>query len=246
MDEAVVFSPVDAPTDATGTAAVRRRRRRHARKPILDGVAALGTVLTRAGYPSVVEAVAAHTVFLHPDTVAQTSGNAVFRLVRGPTAERGRIGTTADGRRVMCDDNTGPTLTFLWSAQRAKGPDVQYNHVWGDPRNLDTYTALWNLCATPAFLAKTTDGSNHPEVINLLRYRALDLFGHLPEGEKPPVRPTGFESLSWPEPPPPVPDLERVLRERLRDAPRSRPAASAREIGWLYCDGPDKTLADPG
>ena len=136
----------------------------------------------RAGYRSILEAVAAHTVFVHPDTVSQTGGKAVFPLVRNPE-RRGELGAISDGRQVMFDDNTGPTLIFLWAAQRNKGPDVQYNHVWGDPRNLDTYTALWNLCATPAFLAKTTDGSNHPQVVNLLRYRALDLYGYLPEEE---------------------------------------------------------------
>jgi hypothetical protein len=41
---------------------------------------------------------------------------------------------------------------------------VQTNHVWGDPKNPETYAALWNLCITPAFLAKCTDGRHHPEV----------------------------------------------------------------------------------
>jgi hypothetical protein len=137
---------------------------------------------------------------------------------------------------VLFDDNQDPTLAFLWSAQRSNGPDVQYNHVWGDPRNVATYTALWNMCATPAFLAKTTDGSNHPEVVNLLRYRALDIFGHLPRAEAAPERPEGYENLEWPEPPEPVANLEDLLRRRLSEAPRSRPAISARELGWLFSD----------
>src|SRR5262245_27146245 len=58
---------------------------------------------------------------------------------------------------------------------RGPGPDVQYNHVWNDSANPDAYTALWNVCATPAFLAKTTDGSNHPDVVAALRYRAWEL-----------------------------------------------------------------------
>ena len=179
---------------------------------------------------------AAHTVFVHPDTVSQTAGKAVFPLVRNPE-RRGELGALSDGRQVMFDDNTGPTLTFLWAAQRNKGPDVQYNHVWGDPRNLDTYTALWNLCTIPAFLAKTTDGSNHPEVVNLLRYRALDLFGYLPEGERRPEIPAGYESLEWPTHPDAVTDLEALLRRRLGDAPKSRPSMAARRLGWLFSDG---------
>ncbi len=38
-------------------------------------------------------------------------------------------------------------------------------HVWGDPRNHDTNTALWNLCVTWAFLTETTDGYAHTEVL---------------------------------------------------------------------------------
>jgi hypothetical protein len=58
-----------------------------------------------------------------------------------------------------------------------EGPDVQYNHVFRDPRNPATYSALWNICVTPAFLAKTTDGSNHPEGLAALRFRVLELYG---------------------------------------------------------------------
>ncbi len=157
-----------------------------------------------------------------------------------------RQGALSDGRQVMFDDNTGPALRFLWGAQRNKGPDVQYNHVCGDPRNLDTYTAFWNLCTTPAFLAETTDGSNHPEVVNLPRYRALDLFGYLPERARRPEIPAGYESLEWPAPPDVVTDLEALLRRRLGYAPKSRPSMAARQLGWLYSDGrPDSSVPDP-
>ena len=239
MGEAVVFSPADAPTD--GITPVQSTQRPGASNAILDGVEALAKVLSQAGYESVIEAVAAHSVFLHPDTVKQTAGRPLFPLVRNP-ARRGVIDQLPDGSRVMFDDNAGPTLAFLWSAQRIKGADVQFNHIWGDPRNVATYTALWNLCATPAFLAKTTDGSNHPEVVNLLRYRALDLFGHLPEGEQRPTKPTGYESMDWLSFPDPVDNLEAVIRQRLVDAPRSRPAVSARELGWLFSLGPDSCI----
>ena len=119
---------------------------------------------------SVVAAVAERAVFLHPDTVRQTGGQAVFPTIRD-MLHRGTFDTMADGRHVLRDDNTSPTLAFLWAAGRTKGPDVQYNHVWNDSANPDAYTALWNICATPAFLAKTTDGSNHPDVVAALRGR---------------------------------------------------------------------------
>ena len=207
----------------------------------MDGLGALGGVLRGAGYESTVQAVAAHTLFVHSDTVAQTRGDAVFPVIRNPN-RRGEL-TEVEGRRVMFDDNTTPTLALLWASRRKKGPDVQCNHVFGDPRNPATYTALWNLCVTPAFLAKTTDGSNHPEVLAALRYRVVDLYGFWPNGEECPPKPGGYNTLAWAEMPEPVGDLEAELRARLAQAPASPPARAARRIGWLFSDWkPDMAL----
>jgi hypothetical protein len=49
------------------------------RPMVADGVTALTAVLTQAGYRSTAEAVAAHALFLHPATVAQTEGQAISR-----------------------------------------------------------------------------------------------------------------------------------------------------------------------
>lgn len=238
----VVFSPAVPPIVEPAS---DRSRRRSSSDPILDGVAVLERFVTQAGYRSIVEAVAMHTVFLHPDTVRQTDGEPLFPVVRNPF-RRGEIEQLPDATNVLLDDNTSPTLAFLWASQKGRGRDVQYNHIWGDPRNRLTYTALWNLAATPAFLAKTTDGSNHPEVLSVLRYRAYELYGYHPDGEEQPRRPTGYDQLAWPTPPPPVDDLESILRARMADSPKSRPAAAARKIGWLYSHWePDTSLLDP-
>src|SRR5262249_47178091 len=165
-------------------------------------------------YDSVVAAVAERAVFLHPETIAQTGGQAVFPTIRD-MLHRGTFDTMADGRHVLRDDNTSPTLAFLWAAGRTKGPDVPYNHVWNDSVNPDAYTALWNICATPAFLAKTTDGSNHPDVVAALRYRAWDLYRCRPVGHAEPTKPARYDELVWAPHPPPVADLEATLRDRL-------------------------------
>jgi hypothetical protein len=94
-------------------------------------VLALDVVLRRAGYTSVVAAVAEHTIFLNPKTVEQTGGQPAFPVIRD-MVRRGQIGSLPDGRPVLFDDNTTPTWTFLWAAGKNKGPDVQYNHVWTD------------------------------------------------------------------------------------------------------------------
>ena len=222
---------------------------------ILDGVRSLEDVLARAGYRTVLEAVAEHTVFLHPKTVAQTSGAAVFPVTRTRNmAHRGQIVERPSGRRVMLDDNRSPTDAFLWAAQQRRGPDVQFNHLFkvatesdsfsADP---DIYTALWNICVTPAFLAKLTDVKRHAHVLAALQRRSFDLYGCLPAGQSAPEPPGGYDSLSWRDSPPPVANLESALRKQLNQAPRSRPAQACREIGWYFSDWePDRTLRDPG
>lgn len=212
------------------------------REPILDGAAQLEELLRRARYPSVAAAVAAHAVFLHSDTVAQAQGRAIFPVIRD-MLRRGSFNTLPDGRRVLLDDNTSPTCAFLWAAGRSKGPDVQFNHVWTASADPDAYTALWNLCATPAFLAKTTDGSGHEDVTSVLRYRSFELYRCHPAGTPVPTEPPGYRELAWAPHPPPVENLERELRARLASNAKSRPARACREIGWLYSAGqPDPTV----
>jgi len=214
---------------------------------LLDGVDALTALLVeRASYPSVVAAVAEHTVFLHPETVAQTGGKALFPIIRYREGriERGTDSKDAYGNPVILDDNKVPTDAFLSAAGLRRGRDVQFNHVWdGTSRDRDSYTALWNVCATPAFLAKTTDGKNFPEVRAALVYRAYELYRAKPKNAELPAKPPGYDELVWAEPPPPVGDLSGVLRDWLRSCPKSRATKSAREIGWLFSGWkPDSSL----
>jgi hypothetical protein len=209
---------------------------------ILDGVQELTDLISKTGYGTVVAVVAAHTVFLHPDTVAKTLGKALFPMVRD-MSRRGVIDTLPSGRRVLFDDNAGPGHAFLWSARRRRGPDVQFNHIWNCADDPDAYTALWNLCATPAFLAKTTDGSNHPEVTAALRYRSHVLYGCRPAGTVEPAKPDGYDLLRWAAHPPVVEDLGHAIHSRLCLSAKSRTAIACRELGWLFSDWlPDPTI----
>jgi hypothetical protein len=214
----------------------------HGAKAILDGAQDLQELLHLARYPSLEHAIAKYAVFLHPDTVAQTLGDAVFPVVRCPLhAQRGEE-RLEDGRIVRGEDNGPPTKAFLWAARRRKGPDVQFNHVWtaGDaPSKL--YTALWNLCATPAFLAKTTD--TNKDVKALLRYHAYDLYGRRPAGEPIPPEPEGYSKLQWAPFPTAVQNLKGVYYMAMRSAPKNRATNAARDLGWLFSDWkPDKSL----
>jgi hypothetical protein len=213
------------------------RQRKPARPALVDGSAQLLAILVKAGYPSTLAAVAEHTVFLHPDTVSQTGNSALFP-VAPDMMRRGQFAELSDGRRVLLDDNTSPTLAFVWAAGRLNSTgvvrDVQFNHVWDGASDPDTYTALWNVCLTPAFLAKTTDGKNHPEVVAALRYRAWELYQARPMDRPVPEPPEGYDRLSWATSPPPVADLAGTLRARLMASPKSRPATASRTIGWLF------------
>ena len=110
---------------------------------LLDGVASLDAFVRRAGYASIVAAVAEHTIFLDPATVKQCHGEALFPVIRG--TPRGGFVTLPSGQRVMLDDNTSPTVIFLWAAGCSKGKDVPFNHIWTDAKNPSRYTALWNI-----------------------------------------------------------------------------------------------------
>lgn len=205
---------------------------------LMDGLAALEAVL---GAENLLPVVASHAVFLHPDTVRQAGQTAMFPIVRAEGAERrGAIIDWGHSRVVACD-NLSPTHAFLWAAERGKGPDIQFNHVWPGKRDPTLYTALWNICVTPAFLAKLTD--NHPVVKAAIRCRAHDLYGYLPKGQARPAEPPGFSSLSWAPHPPPIANLETVFRRRMASVGSSRCTIAAKQLGWTFsCFKPDSTI----
>ncbi len=210
-----------------------------------DGVRQLAEVLAKAGYPTTMHAVAKHTVMLHPETVAQTGLQPVFPTVRRNPLASEKVGAfgVVNGRRVMYDDNHSPTAAYLWAAGHGRGRDVQYNHIWQARQDVTSYTALWNLCLTPAFLAKTTDGNNHPDVTRALQYRTWELFGALPAGEPTPTPPDRYDELEWADPPPALPDLAAAYRRAMRSKPKDRVVVAARDVGWLYSGWqPDASL----
>ena len=206
---------------------------------IFDGRLALEEFAKRAGWPSLLAAFAEHKVFLHSDTVKQAGVDPIFPVIRDPT-RRGQIVDVPGAGRMLLDDNTSLTKAFLWAADREKGPDVQFNHVWRQSDDVPYYTALWNLCCTPAFLAKACD--THPVITEALRYRAEHLYGHRPQGVAPARKPDAYEELNWAPSPPQLSDLQAAFRARLNAAPMARPAIAAREIGWRFSNGPDATL----
>ena len=160
----------------------------------LDGNLALRHLLTEAGYRNTTHAVAAHACYLHPATVAQAGKRAVLPVIRSG-ARRGRIDLTDDGRKVMLDDHRVSTWLFVRSTGVRTAPDVQVRHAWAAAGDPDANTALWNLHAVPGFLLDTLTGPERDAAADALRYRAWELYGRRPLGERKPCRPKGHKRL---------------------------------------------------
>jgi hypothetical protein len=206
----------------------------------LNGRKALEEILRSSCYGSFLQTVASLTAFSHPQTVAQTTNQNVFRMVR----DMKRRSQADDVNKVVYDDNAGPQMVFI-VANKLKSIagkiDLQLNHIWdGLTQDVRYYTLLSNLCVTPAFLAKLTDHS--PEIQALLRFRAYELYTWHPMDKPQPSKPPGYDQLEWAAPLDPVFDLEKEFREHMRTKSKNRVVVSARRYGWFFSDWqPDGT-----
>jgi hypothetical protein len=208
-----------------------------------DGGKALELIIRDSAYGSLEQAVASLALFSHPSTVAQTRGEAIFRIVRGPIPQRGHIVPFGDGHPVLLDDNTGPTDAFIWANQLRRGAysDVQFCHIWQESGNPRCYTNLANICVLPAFLAKLSD--THPCITMLLRQRAREIYDWQPPATQEPTSHPEVPRLDWAPYLPANPQLEASLRLAMKTKAKSRTTTSARDIGWYFSDWkPDASL----
>ncbi len=199
----------------------------------LNGRHALEAVIASSQYGTVAQAIASLTLFSHPETVRQTGGKAIFPVVR----TQSRVGQHGEqeGRTVMFDDNRSPTSAFRWANGLASGrADIQFNHVYPVSLDIDAYTALPNICMTPAFIAKLTDMDD--EIRRLLEYRVFKLYGWTPKGMSPPDAPANYEILEWAAPLPAVADVRANLERAMANKPKDRTVMAARALGWLFGD----------
>jgi hypothetical protein len=107
--------------------------------------------------------------------------------------------------------------------------NVQFNHIYNDSQNPQTYTCLANLCVTPAFLAKLTDTNS--EVRELLQYRAWQLYGWHPASVIEPKKPGGYDGLVWAPCLPPVADVRGAFNARARKRSKSRTTMFSNTLG---------------
>lgn len=197
----------------------------------LDGYAALEAVIAASGYHNMLQAVASLTVFSHPDTVRHTGCQPVIRVIRH-AAKRGSV-LEVDGKLVGLDDNKAPTDIFLWCNGIVRRPrDIQFNHVYADSQDPESYGCLANLCITPSFLAKLTD--TNPTVKALLQYRAFDLYGWHPGRLTPPPMPEAYNHLTWAPCLPPVEDPKRTFLAFMSRRPKDRTTLFAARLGTVF------------
>jgi len=195
-----------------------------------DGFEVLRALIAASPYKTVAQAVASQTLFSHPDTVAQTQCKPVLRVIRN-AARRGEI-IEVDGQRVGLDDNKAPTDVFRWCNNLMQPMrDVQFNHVYTDSQDPESYTCFANLCVTPSFLAKLTD--THPEVRALLQFRAWQLYGWRPKQAAQPQEPEGYAALVWAPCLPPVGDVREAFEVVAKRRVKDRTTMFKSELGLL-------------
>lgn len=208
-----------------------------------DGKLALQEIIQMSEYHTLEQAIASLTIFSSPEAVRMSKGRPVFRSIRWRAADADKKGaiTRLGDQWVFHDDNQTPANAILWANQisRKKKSDLQINHIWDRSQDVDSYTALWNLCITPCFLAKLTDTDR--KVQSLLRYHATKIYGEfVPQGLRETEEPPGYVALRWAAYPKPFPDGEAMkasMLKRMQRAPKSRTTICARDVGWCFSDG---------
>lgn len=195
-------------------------------------------------------ALAALTVFAHPDIVEAMEGKPMFRVVRSRRDKDKGRGTFKEigGHCVMVDDNHSPRLAFEIATGIPRCRGISTNHIYAASDDANLYANPSNIVLTPTFLAKLTDTqmANYAQAatanpcLAALRRRAFELYHLLqPDGAEPP-RPPGYPSdAEWAKP---IGEgttravLERrcdeFLKTRVGADRKDRAAESVRRCGW--------------
>ena len=207
----------------------------------LNGRAVLKDILEKSVFGSIEQTVASLTLFSHPKTVKQLNYLNVFRIIR--TRLMSSRGEYDMAKRVMLDDNTGPTEAFIWAnGIKRNYEDITFNHVWSNSNDIESNTNLANICVTPAFLSKLTDTDS--KIQNLLRYRSFDLYdGWHPKGTTKPTKPDLYDNMKWVPPLPEVVNVEKIYRDAMKTKRQNRTKMSAHTLGWHFSnDLPDDKI----
>lgn len=136
-----------------------------------------------------IDVIAQSSIWASPDRVSST---AVYPNVkRGAAKDKGQI---IDGIRI--DDNTYANRALKEAVCKSvKFENYEVCHIWPYTTYDERYhTLLQNLVMIPRLLAGLSD--HYEEVVNVLKYRAWELYKWHPEGEEIPAKPAYYPS-NW-------------------------------------------------
>lgn len=129
-----------------------------------------------------IDLIAKSSIWVLPENVLP---KAVYPDVkRGEAKNKGKI---IDGIRI--DDNTYANRAIKVAVSKSiKFEGYAVCHIWPKTTYDERYhTLLQNLVLIPRILAALSD--YYEDVINVLKYRAYELYGWYPEGEERPIKP---------------------------------------------------------
>jgi len=185
---------------------------------------------------------AALTIFVHPDAITAVGGKAIFHVVRATAQNpRGTFFVDAFGRNLMADDNTSAHIAFRIVSDFGIWQDVTVNHLYAASSDADHYTNPMNLILTPTFLDKLTNTQAKgkiPGLVQILRYRAFELYGYrgpIPD-QFAPTKPSTYPS-AWADP---VgaglkqADVVKRAEAILKKSPKARHSQSVLKLGWAF------------
>lgn len=154
-------------------------------KRVLDGDEITSLDLFQSIEPQLIDLIAATAIWVNPEEMSLTP---VYPdIKRGKAKEKGNV---VDGIRL--DDNTYANVAI----KKAISKSIEFKnytvcHIWpGTTYDERYHTLLANLVLLPRILANLSDHFNI--VIDVLKYRAYELFGWHPEGSDVPQRPTYY------------------------------------------------------
>lgn len=143
---------------------------------------------------------------VHHRLIQQTGNAAKYPHIRRASGKGEKRGQDINGIRL--DDNTYANNAIKWAiGGRAQVKGYAVCHIW-DTKSEKDHTVIANLVLVPRALAGITD--HHAPTKRMLQYRAYELYGWHPAGQKCPVMPDPYVSC-WREP-----ELDRLDRSRQR------------------------------
>lgn len=134
-----------------------------------------------------------HCRLPHPEVVARCSA-AIFPTIR----DQRRRGTLDTERRLLLDDNATPRWAILWAhgmSQTHHPRGWTIAHVWKATKDPAAYTHLANLCLMPECLGSLSDKDG--PLSRFLEYHAWSIYGWRPALTNTPIKPMGYEDVSW-------------------------------------------------